>query len=95
MTRKLPISALPGWPRGLTVAQAAAYVGLCQAKFRQAVKAGRYPEATMEGGRYDRLLIDSYASPGRLTGGAPGVSMTIDLDQEFGLGRAGDQVSEH
>jgi hypothetical protein len=100
MTRKLDLAELPGWPRGLTLAQAAAYVGLCQAKYKQAVKAGRYPEPTMEGNRYDRDLLDEYASARRtgqagLTGGPLGITLTpMDLDQEFGLGRVGDQVSQ-
>ena len=45
-------------PRGLSRTQAAAYVGLSPSGFGAARREGKYPNATLPGGRYDRTLLD-------------------------------------
>lgn len=45
-------------PRGLTVAQAAALVGLSESRFAAARTRGDYPDPTLSGGRIDRVLLD-------------------------------------
>lgn len=44
--------------RGLTRTEAANYVGLSPRSFDDARKAGRYPNATLPGHRFDRMLLD-------------------------------------
>jgi hypothetical protein len=49
-----------GWPRGLSLAEAAADVGVGTAKFHQEVRAGIWPEPYRRGAQlvWDRKLID-------------------------------------
>lgn len=93
MTRKLAITELPGWPRGLTQEQAAAYMGVSVATYNRAVKAKKYPGPTLEGGRYDKHLLDQVGKPGAESTVAGGVGLVISLDEEFGLGQDRGQVS--
>ena len=45
-------------PRGLTRAAAAAFVGLSPNAFDKARADGKYPKATLPGGRYDLLKLE-------------------------------------
>ncbi len=49
-------SAIP--PRGVSRAQAAAYVGRSPSGFGEARRQGIYPNPTLPGGRYDLRLLD-------------------------------------
>ena len=57
---KLAISELPDWPRGLSRAQAAAYVGVGPVKFEAEVAAGIWPAPWARGRRvtWDRRELD-------------------------------------
>ena len=57
---KLAISELPDWPRGLSRAQAAAYVGVGPVKFETEVAAGIWPQPWVRGRRvtWDRKGLD-------------------------------------
>lgn len=57
---KKDISDLPGWPRALSLHQAAAYVGLSPNTFNTQVIAGVYPKAVTFGRRkvWDRKALD-------------------------------------
>jgi predicted DNA-binding transcriptional regulator AlpA len=57
---KKDIADLPGWPRGLSLAQAAAYVGLSPNTFKFHVDAGKYPQPASVGRRklWDRKALD-------------------------------------
>jgi hypothetical protein len=46
-------------PRGLMRSEAAALAGLSPSGFDKARRDGRYPDATLPGGRYDRKLIEN------------------------------------
>jgi predicted DNA-binding transcriptional regulator AlpA len=54
------IAVLPHWPRGLSRAQAAAYVGLSPNSFDAQVAAGIFPQPVRMGSRvlYDRRALD-------------------------------------
>jgi hypothetical protein len=52
----LSSSNLP--PRGLSRIEAAAYARLSPSRFSAARRDGKYPHATLPGGRYDRTLLD-------------------------------------
>jgi hypothetical protein len=45
-------------PRGLTRSEAAAFAGLSPATFDKARAQGKYPKATLPGGRYDLLKLE-------------------------------------
>jgi hypothetical protein len=45
-------------PRGLSRAEAAAFVGLSLATFDKARRDGRYPGPSLPGGRYDRVALE-------------------------------------
>lgn len=62
----MPSEHLPFWPRYLTRAQAAAYVGVSVDVFDDEVQAGDWPPARRRGGKggrltWDRLLLDRMA----------------------------------
>jgi len=44
-------SDLPSWPRRMSAALAAAYLGISEAKFRTDVASGRYPKGMPDGRR--------------------------------------------
>lgn len=58
MSRRSPL--LSNWvePRGLSIAQAAALVGLSLTAFAAARARGEYPNPTLPGGRIDRVLLE-------------------------------------
>jgi hypothetical protein len=60
---KLPAGLMA---RGLTREAAAAYAGLSLSSFDKARLENKYPEPTLPGGRYDRLLLDDFMN--RLSG---------------------------
>lgn len=80
------ISNLPGWPRGLSAAQAAAYVGLSVPAFMAEVDHGKWPaprRGGAGGGRliWDRNLLDEYYDRlSRLT-------MKVEVSEEEALAR--------
>ncbi len=45
-------------PRGLTIAQAAAFAGLSEGAFNTARARGEYPNPTLAGGRIDLKLLE-------------------------------------
>lgn len=55
LRRALPTGLIP---RGITVAQAAAMVGLSESRFAEARMRGDYPNPTLPGGRIDRVLLE-------------------------------------
>ena len=58
--RKTDISGLPDWPRGLSLEQAAAYVGVSPGKFKEEVAEGLWPKPWKRGRRliWDRMALD-------------------------------------
>jgi len=56
------LTGLPFWPRGLSLDQAAAYVGVSPNTFLEEVKQSLWPAAEHRGRRtiWDRADIDSY-----------------------------------
>lgn len=58
MARRPPL--LPNWiePRGMTITQAAAHVGLSVSAYAAARARGEYPGPTLPGGRIDRILLE-------------------------------------
>ena len=78
MTRKA--DALPPGltPRGLTTEAAAAFCGLSANTFTDAVRAGKYPDATLPGGRYDVELLR--AAMNRMSGLIPEGEVVSPLD---------------
>lgn len=52
------IANLPGWPRGLSAAQAAAYVGLSVPAFMAEVDQGKWPPPRRGGAGGGRLIWD-------------------------------------
>jgi hypothetical protein len=46
-------------PRGLTLAQAATFVGLSASGFKKRQQVGDYPRPTLPGKRYDRRLLEA------------------------------------
>ncbi len=61
--RSWPIGALP---RRMTLEIAAYYCGCCPTKFRDELKAGRYPRPDPDG-RFDRKLLDEAIDRGNGT----------------------------
>lgn len=62
MTRAAAIAALAAKgivPRGLTRAEAAAYVGLSERTFARRVAAGKLPGPHAATGRWDRVALDA------------------------------------
>jgi hypothetical protein len=53
-------------PRGLTLEQAAAFVGLSKSGYNKGRRRGDYPGPTLPGGRYDMCLLQ--AAMDRLSG---------------------------
>ena len=71
---------LYGWPRGLSEAEAATYVGVGVSKFRDEVAAGIWPKPNRRGRRiiWDRHLLDlAYDRISDIS--------SFDLDLEWGL----------
>lgn len=63
---RLKLADLPGWPRYLTLAEAAAYVGVSVGTFETEVTAGLWPLPRKRGARggkptWDRHLLDQFA----------------------------------
>ena len=61
MTARLSdLAHLPDWPRQLSRAQAAAYIGVSPGTLDQDIRAGRYPRGVKVGGRilWDRKALD-------------------------------------
>ena len=75
--------------RGLTKAEAAAYVGVCAATFDKATKDGRYPLASLPGGRWDRRALD--AAMDRLSG----LGATSDAYDEWKRSRHAGEALRH
>ena len=50
-------------PRGLTLAEAAAYVGVCDKTFKKLVAGGKMPAAHSITGRWDRVALDRVYGP--------------------------------
>ena len=51
-------AAMPDWPRRMKADLAAAYCGISQSKFKDGVKARRYPQAVRDGGNVLWYLED-------------------------------------
>lgn len=70
MTKAAALAALTSKglvPRGLTCAEAAAYVGLGTRAFRQRVTEGKLPGAHPATGRWDRAALDRALGPAGTT----------------------------
>lgn len=69
MPRRLAPAEMPGWPRRMGAALAAAYLGISPTKFLAGVRESRYPEGEGDGGNrlWDRLALDAYVDglPGK------------------------------
>jgi len=65
-------------PRGLTREAAAAFVGLAKTSFDAARARGEYPDPTLPGGRYDRVVLE--AAMNRLSGLVDEDDITKPLD---------------
>ena len=68
-------------PRGLSRDAAAAYVGLCTRSFDQARKRGEFPDPTLPGKRFDRILLDRAVD--KLSGLAQSSGTTADPEDAF------------
>lgn len=83
------------WPRLMSEADAAEYVGVSLEQFRtEREKKGFWPKPVDRGCRrntYDRKDLDDAVD--RLKRGIDHRIFYVDLDQEFGLGRDQDPVS--
>jgi hypothetical protein len=77
-SRRLKLTDLPAWPRFLSSAQAAAYVGVSPAVFQAEVKSGIWPKAVLRGAKralptWDRVMLDEASD--RLTGAMPSLQV--------------------
>lgn len=52
------LSQMPDWPRGLSVDQAAAYVGVSAPTFLQEVAQGKWPQPATRGAKGSRRIWD-------------------------------------
>jgi hypothetical protein len=55
------LDGLPGWPRGLSLAQAAAYVGVSPPVFMSEVDQGKWPRSESRGRKGARRVWDRKA----------------------------------
>ena len=60
-TRRADIQDLPDWPRGLSLEQAAAYVGVSPPVFLKEVKEDKWPPCDRRGQKATRLVWDRRA----------------------------------
>jgi hypothetical protein len=60
-TRRADIQDLPDWPRGLSLEQAAAYVGVSPPVFLKEVKEDKWPPGDRRGQKATRLVWDRRA----------------------------------
>ncbi len=83
--RRIPLSDLPGWPLYLSLAQAAAYVGVSPAVFQAEVDAEVWPKPVTRGAKgglstWDRLMLEESRS--RLSGLTSEIKTVITSESE-------------
>lgn len=66
MRRRLSLERMPAWPRGLSLEEAAAYVGVSPGTFAAEVEEGRFPKPLRRGPKGGRLTWDKAAIDRRL-----------------------------
>lgn len=81
--KRLPYSDLPGWPRRMSVALAASYLGISPAKLLDGAGT-TYPAAIRDGRRmlWDRAALDAYVDGQEPAGAASGRDPIMDKINE-------------
>ncbi len=64
-------------PRGLTKEQAADYCGVSYETYRQALRKGLVPDATLPGKKVDKVLLDQYLDK------MSNITANDDFDKQF------------
>jgi hypothetical protein len=80
-SRRLALSDLPAWPRFLTRAQAAAYLGVSSDLFDKEVAAGLWPAGRQRGAKGGLLTWDRVALDRRADAALPSSAPADDFEE--------------